>query len=188
MTKGTCSVDGCDLPVYGRSLCSPHWQRNRRWGSPTGGPRRPTERERFESKILRRASGCWEWAGSHFKETGYTIFNRKSRKDGIWRPTTGHTFSYETYVGQIPSGTNIDHLCRNRGCVNPEHLEAVTPQVNMLRSEAPSAISVRTNKCYRGHDFTPENTYTKNRDGRPKRECRECQRARERKRVRRRKD
>lgn len=175
MSKGTCTVSGCDRPIRYKALCNAHYLRKLRHGDPLASGRTPkTLRERFESKVIRAENGCWEWSGSHFQATGYAIFNVPSDRDGRWRPATGHRVSYELHVGPIPDGLSIDHLCRNRGCVNPAHLEPVTTRVNMLRGEAPSAVSVRENRCLQGHEFTPENTYTKPNG---KRQCRECLRA-----------
>lgn len=179
MDKSTCTVAGCERPVRYRALCNAHYLRKLRHGDPLGSGRR-TLRERFESKVIRVESGCWEWSGGHFQVTGYAIFNVPSERDGRWRPVVAHRVSYELHVGPIPAGLVLDHLCRNRGCVNPAHLEAVTQQINTLRGEAPSAVSVRDNRCQQGHEFTPENTYTRMRNGKPKRECRECIRERDR--------
>lgn len=145
-----------------------------------GTPRLPQPlRKRFESKLIYAESGCWEWKGAHFKATGYAMFSIRNPRDGTWQPTVAHRVSYELYIGPIPDGLQVDHLCRNRGCVNPDHLEAVTQQVNLSRGMSPAAISVRENRCQRGHEFTPENTIIRpNRPG--KRECRECVRARDR--------
>lgn len=94
-------------------------------------------------------------------------------RDGYGRMAEGelaHRHYYVRTVGPIPSGLELDHLCRNRACVNPEHLEPVTHAENMLRR------SISQTHCKNGHEFTPENTYIRpGRDGR--RTCRTCQRA-----------
>jgi hypothetical protein len=187
--QSSCRVAGC--PKFRRypniDLCNAHYLRKQRYGDPLGAaPPRPTTRERFDSKVVKATSGCWEWTGAHFQATGYAVFTMRS-SDGKWRPYTGHSIAYRLYVGDVPDGMWLDHLCRNRGCVNPAHLEPVTPQDNVLRGYSPAPVSVRANRCHRGHEFTPENTYTKTKpNGRTKRECRQCQRMREQRRPTRR--
>lgn len=139
---------------------------------------RPRDIERFKGKII-RSDGCWTWSGSHFTKTGYTVFNMPMR-DGVWRPTVGHRVSYQIFKGPIPDGLVLDHLCRNRGCINPDHLEAVHQRTNALRGESPAAHQAKQTHCLRGHEFTPGNTYIK--PGTNKRECRECMRERDRRR------
>jgi hypothetical protein len=78
------------------------------------------------------------------------------------------------WFGSIPCDLEIDHLCFVRHCLNPDHLEAVTGRINILRSTGRGAANARKETCVNGHDFTPENTY-RTRDG--KRACRECKRA-----------
>ena len=140
-----------------------------------------TERDisRFMSKVI-PSDGCWGWSGSSFTVTRYRIFNVKM-KDGVWRPTVAHRVSYLIHKGVIPDGWEIDHLCRNRGCVNPHHLEAVTRRENVLRGASPMAAQATQSHCVHGHEFTSENTYFK--PGTFKRECRECMRERDRRRA-----
>ena len=139
---------------------------------------------RFNSKLLPGPPApidlpgdCWAWGRAHFKKTGYAMFSVRGR-DGKWGPTVAHCIAYELYIAEIPAGLVIDHLCRNRWCVNPWHMEPVTRAVNAERGMSPAAISVRNGRCGLGHEFTPENTYVK--PSRPnKRECRKCMRARD---------
>jgi hypothetical protein len=140
-------------------------------------------RVRFDSKVIKPLDphACWGWRGAHFKQNGYCCFSIKC-PDGKWRPTTAHRVAYELYAGEIPDGYWVDHDCRNHGCVNPAHLEAVPPRVNTARGQAPSAIAVRLNRCSRGHEFTEANTIWKR--GGKKRDCRICTRARDRERNR----
>ena len=85
-----------------------------------------------------------------------------------------HRFAYELLIGPIPSGLTIDHLCRNTGCVNPAHMEPVTRAENARRH-----VPHRPAHCVKGHEFTPENTYSP-----PKapgsRQCKTCNRERQR--------
>lgn len=89
---------------------------------------------------------CWEWRGGR-SNGGYG----QVWKDG--RHEKAHRVVYELMVGPIPGDLTIDHLCRNRGCVNPSHLDPVPMRVNILRGEAPPAINARKTHCIRGHPF-----------------------------------
>jgi hypothetical protein len=83
-----------------------------------------------------------------------------------------HRVTYALVKGPIPAGLQLDHLCRNTSCVNPNHLEAVTTRENTMRSTGLSALNAKKTHCLRGHEFTPENTYVKRGDG--ARVCRQC--------------
>lgn len=111
-------------------------------------------------------NGCWEWVGAVNPQTGYG----QTWEDGVC--LTPHRMMYQRTKGVIPEGLEIDHLCRNRLCCNPDHLEAVTARVNIARSNAPNAVAGRTGICKRWHPFDEKNTYT-----RPNgmRMCRTCQ-------------
>ena len=83
-----------------------------------------------------------------------------------------HLTSYEHHIGPIPDGLVLDHLCRNRACINPDHLEPVTIKENVLRGEGPSAINARKTHCHKGHEYTPQNTIIVKQTG--ARACRTC--------------
>lgn len=118
------------------------------------------------SYVKKDAGGCWLWGG--FTEPkGYGRF----QVGGAAR--LAHRISYELHVGPIPDGLVLDHLCRVRNCVNPEHLEPVTSRENTLRGETPAAANVTKTHCLRGHEFTAENTRATLKGGRS---CRACER------------
>jgi len=107
---------------------------------------------------------CWPWiAGCDDKGYGQFRVEEKIRK--------AYAVIYELMVGPVPSGLELDHLCRNRLCVNPNHLEAVTHQQNLLRSPtAICAVNARKTHCVRGHAFDEANTIRRG----TTRECRAC--------------
>ena len=89
--------------------------------------------ERLWSRVKQGPGGCWEWQGAR-RKSGYGSFAVK-REDGRWTYTTAHRAAYQDQVGPIPTGWEVDHLCRNRGCVRPDHLEAVSVQENRRRRD-----------------------------------------------------
>jgi len=95
---------------------------------------------------------CWLWKGRLSKE-GYANVTYKGKLKG------SHVHFYEYYIGPVPEGLELDHWCRNRHCVRPGHLEAVTHQENMLRGNTIVAKFAMTTHCPQGHEYTPENTY-----------------------------
>lgn len=117
--------------------------------------------------------GCWLWTGATVR--GYGKLTRGGRGEGH---VLAHRLSYELLIGPIPDGLQIDHLCRVRNCVNPDHLEAVTQLENIRRAPQVSGAY-----CKHGHERTPENTYVrKDRPG--YRHCRVCAREAKRRRYR----
>jgi HNH endonuclease len=180
MAKRTCSIPGCGKPHFGHGWCLKHYGRWRRHGDPLHGSRydgkdwgntrtqaKKPIAERFWEKV-QKTETCWLWQAGR-SGNGYGVFYQGRR------PFQAHRYAYETLIGPIPDGLPLDHLCRVRHCVRPEHLEPVTPRTNTLRSSiAPAAINAQKTHCKRGHEFTEGNTRVSQRDG--ERVCRECKR------------
>lgn len=130
-----------------------------------GRPPTPARDRLLALVEIDEATGCWLWMGSR-KGPGYGTFCFEN----VTR--LAHRVSYELFVGPIPEGLQVDHLCNTPPCVRPDHLEVCSGRQNVLRSPAaPSAINARKTHCNNGHEFTPENTYvTKN----GSRQCKRC--------------
>lgn len=122
--------------------------------------------ERFWSKVNKQTdSGCWKWTA--FIYQGYGRF-RIGR--GI---VQAHRWAWEQVHGPVPEGLELDHLCRNTACVNPDHIEAVTHRENALRGFHPNVQTHRTKVCKRGHEISGDNAYPL-KDGRQR--CFACHR------------
>jgi hypothetical protein len=125
-------------------------------------------------RLVDKTDTCWNFTGSTAR--GYGQFSVQVAP-GKWKSRRAHRVAYELLVGPIPEGLQLDHLCRNRRCVNPDHLEPVTNRVNTLRGVTIVAAHAGKTHCDNGHEFTPENTYVYMATGYPHRQCRVCHRA-----------
>ena len=114
---------------------------------------------------------CWVWTTLDRDGYGIVEIDGKSRRM--------HRVSYEHHHGPVPSGLQLDHLCRNRACFNPRHLEPVTARVNTMRGNGPAALNARATHCKKGHELSGTNLIVYKRGNR---NCRECAQAWKRKR------
>jgi hypothetical protein len=126
----------------------------------------------IEDRLLDKCSpepntGCWLWFGAS-QPSGYgQLWN------GV-RPEQAHRVSFRLYRGEIPSGCEIDHKCRKRSCVNPEHLAAITHQKNILAGDTAMAANAKKTHCHQGHELAGRNL----RIVRGTRQCRLCEQLR----------
>jgi hypothetical protein len=186
-TRSTCTVDGCDKVVASHGYCSTHWSRIKRNGTlDVTVLRGVPDIDRYRQKVDERGPDeCWPWLGG-VNPSGHAVFTW-DLPDGT-RGQLAHRFGYEHHHGPIPEGQHIDHTCHDprtcaegtacshRSCQNPAHWAAVAP----LANTAPDRRRTNADRthCQRGHEFTPENTYTYMRDGKERRQCRACARDR----------
>lgn len=119
------------------------------------------------SRANEPASNCIVAGGQ--PSSKYLKLQRGARRVGA------HVFVWEYVNGPVPAGLHIDHLCRAPRCVNPDHLEAVTPKENTLRGVGPTAINAKKTHCVHGHEYTAKNTYRTKTGGRSCRACRATQ-------------
>lgn len=123
---------------------------------------------RLMSKVVVDNNGCWIWTRERSNGYGRIVVGGRRR--------AAHRVAYELFVGPIPDGLQLDHLCRVPPCINPEHLEPVTCKDNLHRSPSTQAtVNAAATHCWQGHAFDLDNTRIDPRTG--KRECRACQRA-----------
>jgi HNH endonuclease len=110
---------------------------------------------RITDQITLDENGCWLYTGSI--RNGYGFINVGGFKHG--RKFRVHRLTYQFFIGPIPYGLQLDHLCRVRNCANPWHLEPVTRRHNILRGESIAACNARKTHCLHGHAFNLENTH-----------------------------
>lgn len=120
-------------------------------------------RRKFWTRV-EKTDGCWQWRGS---VTGYGYGQYGHGLPGLTMRV--HKLAWEAQNGPVPVGLVLDHLCRNRLCVRPDHLQAVPNRVNVLRGEGLSAVNARKRHCRRGHPFS-------DRDADGRRRCEQCER------------
>ncbi len=131
-------------------------------------PRRTTPMiDRLMERVVPEGD-CWRFTGA-INATGYGVIGRGTRGAGN---ALTHRAAYEHFIAEIPEGLDLDHLCRNRWCCNPWHMEPVSRIVNVSRGLR--APGYRLSHCRRGHEFTPDNTLTHRSGDRIQRKCRTC--------------
>lgn len=178
-----CSIAGCSGDSRARGLCSKHWQAAKAAGSlPSEWVREQRKPMPMREKLERRReidpiTGCWNWTGRI--EDGYGKVALSSRYTSV------HKASFELWKGRVPNGTELDHLCRNRRCFNPDHLEPVTHQENVRRGALPQMMREKAaakTHCYKGHSLSGENLVLQG-PQKKFRVCRICRAERQRKRY-----
>ena len=179
----TCSVEDCGRSVAANGWCDLHYKRVRRNGHTELRVKQTladymAERTRVSGPSPERPGlgPCHVWTGTKFL-TGYGAVGLRTHHKAL-----AHGMAYTLARGEIPDGSVIDHLCRNRACVNPEHLEVVSNEENLRRGKGYRLRNGMDSACLHGHEYTPENTYINPNDPQDIR-CRTCSRIRDRKRA-----
>jgi HNH endonuclease len=176
-----CSVEGCESNAERRRWCNIHYRRFLRHGDPlvmtTNHDK--TFDERFWMKVDKNGpipdyaphlGPCWIWTAS-LEGGGYGAIGDGKKKK------RAHRYSYEQLVGDIPDGLELDHLCRVRNCVRPDHLEPVTRRENVMRGISPIAENPSKTQCPEGHPYGGKNLIELSTGGR---RCRTCRNEKER--------
>lgn len=182
--NGVCSVADCVKPTYERHrMCPMHTARVRKYGSihlPVRDPLKEADTRFWRNVQGGEVAACWPWTGE-LKDNGYGVFSTRALT-GFGRTTFAHRYAYTRLRADIPDGLHLDHVCHSndatclggatclhRRCVNPWHLEPVTPKINAER------VAIYRTHCPQGHPYDEANTY---RDARSEhgRQCRACRR------------
>ena len=126
----------------------------------------------LETSYVVTLNNCWEWQ-HRLNDAGYGLLMRNRK---VWR---AHRYFYSMVKGAIPEGLVLDHLCRNRACVNPDHLEPVTQSTNAKRGDTSNNGAnhrVKTH-CAKGHPYSGDNLFISTKpNGKSQRRCRACSR------------
>jgi hypothetical protein len=179
--RAVCSIPGCEGLVHGRGWCGQHYARWRRYGDPLKilTKRGMSLEERVWGSI-EKTPECWRWTGTIVG--GYGTISVKGTGS-----VRAYRLVYEMLVGPIPPGYEVDHLCHvaeecqldedcpHRACVRPDHLAAVPPRQNNLRSGSAAAQNAAKTHCPKGHPLSGENVrFTRRKNGGRTRICRAC--------------
>jgi len=156
----TCSFPDCGTPVKSRDLCNKHYLRW--WKTPAFKPKLHSL-DRLAECVIISETGCWLWQGCR-DSNGYGHLRTPIREGGKY--VKAHLAVYRHLVGPVPEGLELDHLCCNPPCVNPDHLEPVTHEENMRRG-----LWATKRHCPQGHPYDETNTYIASRGDR---QCRIC--------------
>lgn len=160
-----CVIDGCERIHEAKGVCNTHYSRLHRYGTTD------LAEVRFWKQV-EKSNTCWLWIGTR-SSNGYGRFSPGKGLDTSPRIYAAHRWSYEIHVAPIPEGLTIDHLCRVRNCVNPDHLEVVSMTENRRRG----LMGVLGTVCRRGHEWTDDNSYINPTTG--YRYCRACRQFRD---------
>jgi hypothetical protein len=151
-----CTVEGCGNKHLAQGFCPKHYYHHRISGAFSKVDNEPESR--FWAKVDKNGpvhpelkTPCWLWTAS-VSPKGYGYFK--------WNGKVGrvHRFAYLTFKGQIPDGLEVDHLCEVRHCVNPDHLQLLTHEENLLKSSNIVAINARKTHCPKGHPYDRMNS------------------------------
>lgn len=196
MSNGTERATGClkcgrgsSVSRKRRGLCNSCYKKDLAEAKAAGTYKAPIRDvgARILAGVEINSSGCWIWTGAVIPTNGYGQISVQGRRRFV------HRLAYETFVGAIPEGLEIDHRCHSQNlscegnvncphrlCCNPDHLEPVTTAENCRRSNSPMGKNARKTHCSRGHEFNAENTIVAWRNTpagmRKSRKCRKCER------------